>query len=174
MTVKLINGAYLADTARVMGEVELGEDVNVWYGVTIRGDLEKIIVGKGTNVQEHSLIHADPGYPITIGQRVTIGHGAMVHGSAVGDGSLIGIGAILLSKSKIGKGCIVAAGAVVPPNMDVPDHTVVMGIPGKIVRETTDEDKQMLERIPKDYIREAKLHAEQPDHPEVKPWGSDS
>lgn len=171
MTMRLIHGVYIADTARVIGELDLGENVNIWYGVTIRGDVAKITVGRGTNVQDNAVIHCDHGLPNVIGENVTIGHGAIVHGVAVGDGSLIAMGATVLGRAVLGRGCLIAAGAVVPPGMTVADGMVVMGVPGKVMRETTDAEKRYLHDVPRGYIESAKLHHEQPNDPRVKAWG---
>ena len=124
--------AYLADTARVMGEVVLGEGVNVWPAAAIRGDVALITIGAGTNIQDNATVHCDSGKPNTIGEHVTIGHNAVVHGVSVGDGSLIGMHATVLGGTVIGKRCLVAAGALVPPGLEVPDDHVVMGVPGKV------------------------------------------
>ena len=106
MTVHYIRGAYIADTARVLGDVELGAGANIWYGVSIRCDVAKIVIGANTNVQDNTVIHCDKDYPNIIGPNVIIGHGALVHGEAVGEGSMIGMGARLLGHTKVGKGCI--------------------------------------------------------------------
>lgn len=165
-----IAGVYIADTARVLGEVELGPDVSVWYGVSIRGDVAPLSIGAGSNVQDNAVIHADSGKPNRIGSNVTIGHGAIVHGAEVGDGSLIGMGAKLLGGTKIGRGCLVAAGAVVPPGLDVPDGMVVMGVPAKVVRPVNDKEREYLAWLAPHYVKLAKLHHEQPNDPRVVPW----
>ncbi len=172
MSMRCIHGVYLADTARVLGEVTLGRDVSIWYGVSIRGDVAPITIGDRTNVQDNAVIHCDHDYPNVIGADVTIGHGAIVHGEAVGDGTLIGMGAKLLGHSRIGRGCVIGAGAVVPPGMRVPDGMVVVGVPGKIVREVNDADRVFLAGNPPHYVRLAKLHAEPGTaDPRVFPWG---
>ncbi|MBI1337095.1 MAG: gamma carbonic anhydrase family protein [Phycisphaera sp.] len=170
MTITRTAHAYLADTARVLGEVTLGHDVNIWYGASIRGDVAPVKIGRATNVQDNAVVHCDHGKPNVIGELVTIGHGAIVHGVEVGDGSLIGMGATLLGGTKIGKRCLIAAGAVVPPGLVVPDGMVVMGVPGKIVRETNDKEKEYLAWLAPHYVALAKRHAEQRDDPRVKPW----
>lgn len=170
MSIRLVSGVYLADTARVLGDVHLGHNVTVWYGAAIRGDVARVTIGEGTNVQDNAVIHCDTDVPNTIGSMVTIGHGAIVHGVSVGDGSLIGMGARLLGRTKIGRNCLVAAGAVVPPGLEVPDGMVVMGVPGRIVRETNDEEKRYMAWLAPHYIELAQLHASQPDHARVRPW----
>ena len=171
MSMHKVNGVYIADTARVMGEVTLGEDVSLWYGVTIRGDVAPVIIGRGTNVQENAVIHVDAGVPNQIGENITIGHGAIVHGSKVGDGSLIGMGAVLLGGCVVGKNCLIAARALVTENAVIPDNAVVMGIPGKVVRQVTDEQLKMMHDNTRHYVDIAKRHHEHPDDKTTRPWG---
>jgi carbonic anhydrase/acetyltransferase-like protein (isoleucine patch superfamily) len=170
MSIRLIHGVFLADTARVLGEVELAPDVSIWYGVSIRGDVAKVTIGQGTNVQDNAVIHCDSNVPNTIGRDVTIGHGAIVHGVSVGDGTLIGMGATVLGGTRIGRRCLVAAGAVVPPNMQVPDDTMVVGVPARIARPTNEKERMYLAWLAPHYVKLARLHAEQRDDPRVRPW----
>ena len=170
MSMRNENGVFLADTARVMGEVHLERDVTVWYGAVIRGDVAEIAIGTGTNVQDNCVIHCDSGVPNTIGSHVTIGHGATVHGKQVGDGTLIGMGATILGETIIGKGCLVAAGALVTPGTIVPDGMVIMGVPGKIVRPTNEQEQKYLAWLAPHYVELARLHVEDPDHPRIRPW----
>ena len=169
MSIRRINDVYVANSARVMGNVKLGTNVNLWYGVVIRGDVAPITVGSGTNVQDNSVIHCEYDRPNSIGANVTIGHGAIVHGDAIGDGSMVGMGAILLGNSVIGQGCLIAAGAVVSPGMEVPDSMVVMGVPGKIVRPVTEEEQQMLRHIPLQYVEGAEAYVAG-EEARVQPW----
>lgn len=171
MTMRRVKDAYIADTARVLGDVELGKDVSIWYGVAIRGDVAKIVIGEGTNVQDNTVIHCDHGHPNVIGRFVTIGHAAVLHGEEVGEGTLVGIGARLLGHTKIGKNCLIAAGAVVPPGLVVPDGMLVMGVPAKVVRETSEKEKEYLRILPPRYIEMAQIHAAGPADPRVKPYG---
>lgn len=173
MSMREVQGVYLADTARVMGRVTLGEGVNLWYGAVVRGDVDAITLGKGTNLQENVVIHCDGGTPNDIGEHVSIGHGAVVHGQSVGDGSLIGMGAVLLGGSVVGKGCLIAARALVKENMIVPDGMVVMGIPGKIVRPVNDKEKELLRWLAPHYVKLARKHREHPDDPICREWGSE-
>ncbi len=168
MSMRAVKDFFIADTARVVGEVSISKDANLWYGVAIRGDVAPITIGQRTNVQDNVVIHCDKGHPNIIGNDVTIGHGAIVHGIEVGDGSMIGMGAIVLGGSRIGKGSIVAAGALVPQGMEVPDGHVAMGVPAKVVRETNDHEKKYLADIPPRYVEIARLHAEGTD-PRVLP-----
>ncbi len=152
---RLGNGAWIADSAQVMGNVELDDDVSVWFGTVIRGDTEVIRIGRGSNIQDGSVLHADIGKPITIGENVTVGHKVMLHGCTIGDGSLIGIGAIVLNGAKIGRGCIVGAGALVTEGKEFPDGSMIIGSPAKAVRELTPEQQQGLRWSAEHYIENA-------------------
>lgn len=163
--------AYLADTARVTGEVELGEGVSVWPSAVIRGDVAKVTIGPGTNIQDNATVHCDSGKPNTIAGSVTIGHNAVVHGRSIGEGSLIGMHATVLGETVIGKRCLIAAGALVRPGMQVPDDHVVMGVPGRVVRETTDEEKKYLAWLWEHYVALAKRYVQTPDDPRLRPYG---
>ena len=125
---------WIAPGAHVIGDVRLGQDVGIWFGAVLRGDKEPLSIGDGSNIQEHVVIHADPGFPVRIGAGVTVGHRAIVHGCTIGDGSLIGMGATVLNGAKIGKGCLIGACALVTEGKEIPDHSLVMGSPGKVVR----------------------------------------
>lgn len=159
--------AYIADTARVTGDVRLGRGVSVWYGAVIRGDVAPIVIGDRSNVQDNAVIHCDHRYANVIGRDVIIGHGAIVHGEWIGDNTLIGMGATILGRTRIGSGCVIGAGALVPPGLEVPDGTVVMGVPGKVVREVNDADRAYLAKLPGHYAALAQRHAEHPDDPRV-------
>lgn len=126
--------AYVATSAEVIGDVHLAESVSVWPGVVIRGDSDTIRVGKGSNIQDLAMLHADEGVPLTIGENVTVGHQVMLHGCTIGDGSLIGIGAIILNHAKIGQNCLVGAGSVVTEGKAFPDGALIVGAPAKVVR----------------------------------------
>ncbi|PHO03929.1 gamma carbonic anhydrase family protein [Rhodobacteraceae bacterium 4F10] len=130
--------SWVAPDANVIGNVRLEEGASVWFGCTIRGDNETIVIGKGSNVQENTVMHTDPGCPLTIGEGCTIGHKAMLHGCTIGENSLIGMGATVLNGAKIGKNCLIGAGALVTEGKVIPDGSLVMGAPGKVVR-TLDE-----------------------------------
>ena len=126
---------WIAEDANVIGQVVLEEGASIWFGVTIRAEHEVIRIGRGSNVQENTIMHIDPGYPLTIGENCTIGHKAMLHGCTIGDNSLIGMGATVLNGAKIGKNCLIGAGALITENKEIPDGSLVMGAPGKIVRQ---------------------------------------
>ena len=131
---------WIAPNASIIGDVTLEKNTSIWFNVTLRGDIENIYVGEGSNIQDGSVLHTDPGYPLRIGKNVTIGHLAMLHGCTVGDNSLIGIGAVILNNAKIGKNCIIGANALVTENKEIPDNSLVIGSPGKIIRSITDEE----------------------------------
>lgn len=130
--------AWVAPDANVIGNVVLEPLSSVWFGCTIRGDNEQITVGKGSNVQENCVFHTDPGCPLTIGENCTIGHKVMLHGCTIGDNALIGMGATVLNGVKIGKNCLIGAGALITENKVIPDGSLVMGAPGKVVRDLDD------------------------------------
>ncbi len=127
--------AWVAPDANVIGRVVLEAGSSVWFGCTLRGDNELIKVGKGSNVQENCVFHTDPGCPLTIGENCTIGHKVMLHGCTIGDNSLVGMGATILNGAKIGKNCLIGAGALITENKMIPDGSLVMGVPGKVVRD---------------------------------------
>ncbi|MEY4761379.1 MAG: hypothetical protein RLZZ200_1235 [Pseudomonadota bacterium] len=138
--VEISAQVYVAPSADVIGKVKLGNGSSIWFGAVLRGDNDWIVVGEGSNVQDGSIVHTDPGLPVLIGRNVTVGHGVMLHGCEIGEGSLIGNRAVVLDGAKIGRNCLVAAGALVTPNMQVPDGSVVMGAPGKVVRQLAEKD----------------------------------
>ena len=136
--------SWIAPDANVIGDVVLEEAASIWFCATLRGDNERITVGAGSNVQENVVIHTDMGFPCTIGPNCTIGHKAMLHGCTVGEGSLIGMGATVLNGAKIGKGCIIGAHALITEGKEIPDGSLVMGAPGKVVKELSDQQRQVL------------------------------
>ena len=151
----LAEGAWVADSAQVMGAVTLGVNASVWFGTVIRGDTETIHIGEGSNIQDGSVLHADVGKPLTVGKHVTVGHQVMLHGCTIGDESLIGIGAVVLNGAKIGKNCLVGAGSLVTEGKEFPDGAMIMGSPAKVVRELTPEQIQGLRMSAKHYIENA-------------------
>ena len=130
--------AWVAPDATLIGRVVLEEGASVWFGAVLRGDNEEVRVGIGSNVQDNAVLHTDIGYPLTIGANCTIGHRVMLHGCTVGDGSLIGMGATLLNGARIGRGCLIGAGALITEGKDIPDFSLVMGAPGRVVRALDD------------------------------------
>lgn len=137
---KIDPSAWVAHSADVIGNVEIGEESSVWYHATIRGDLNYVKIGAGTNIQDGVVIHVDSGCPCEIGSMVTIGHNATVHGCTIGNRTLIGMGAILLNGCKIGRDCIIGAGALVTSNKEIPDGSLVLGSPAKVIRALTEEE----------------------------------
>src|SRR5215204_1730311 len=138
MAPRLDQGAWVADNAEVIGQVEMAENASVWYQCVVRGDTEKIRIGRNSNIQDGSVLHADLGSPLTIGENVTIGHQVMLHGCTVGDNSLIGIQAVVLNNAKIGRNSIVGAGSVVTEGKEFPDNSLILGSPAKVVRTLDD------------------------------------
>jgi carbonic anhydrase/acetyltransferase-like protein (isoleucine patch superfamily) len=130
---------WIAPTAAVMGNVVLKKNASVWWGATLRGDNDPIVIGENCNVQDGSVLHTDLGSPLTIGANVTVGHLVMLHGCDIGDNSLIGIGAVVLNGAKIGRNCLIGAKALIPEGKEIPDNSLVMGAPGKVVRELSPE-----------------------------------
>ena len=149
---------FIAPNASVMGDVTFGKGVSVWYGAVIRADVEKIIIGDNTNIQDTAVLHADPGDPTIIGESVTVGHGAIVHGAVVGDGSLIGMRATVLNKAKIGKGCIIGAHALVTEKMEIPDYSLVLGTPAKVVKTLNEDQINRLKFGPPHYVKMGAEH----------------
>jgi carbonic anhydrase/acetyltransferase-like protein (isoleucine patch superfamily) len=132
---KCHGSVFLAEGAMVIGDVEIGEESSVWFHTVVRGDIQRIRIGRRTNVQDHCTLHVTRKDPLVVGNEVTIGHGAVVHGCTVGDVSLIGIGAVVLDGAIIGRGSVIGAGTVVAPGTVVPAHSLVLGVPGKVVRD---------------------------------------
>lgn len=159
---------FLADNATVVGDVTVGELSSFWFNAVARGDVAPIVIGRRVNVQDGTVIHCDSGVPNIIEDDVTIGHRAIVHGAYVGAGSLIGMGSVLLSQTRIGKNCLVAAGAVVPPGLNVPDGMLVIGVPGKIARPVTDKDLKYMRWLTTHYVEIAERYTREND---VRPTG---
>jgi carbonic anhydrase/acetyltransferase-like protein (isoleucine patch superfamily) len=143
---------WIAPTAVVIGKVKLEKNASVWWGSVLRGDNEPITVGEGSNVQDGCVLHADPGYPLIIGKGVTVGHMAMLHGCVIGDGSLIGIGAVILNGARIGVNCLIGAKALIPEGKEIPDNSLVMGAPGQIKREVTEEHIARMRHSAEHYV----------------------
>lgn len=153
---EVVAGAYwIAPTASVIGRVRLARDVSVWWGAVLRGDMDLIDVGEGTNIQDGAILHTDAGVPLTLGAHVTVGHRAMLHGCTVGDGSLIGIGATVLNRARIGRNCLVGAHALVTEGTEVPDNSLVLGAPAKVVRQVTEAQRHVLEHSGPHYVHNA-------------------
>jgi len=151
--------AWVADSAQVIGAVELAEDTSVWFGAILRGDTETLRIGRGSNVQDATVIHADHGFPVSLGENVTVGHQVMLHGCTVGDGSLIGIQAVVLNGARIGRHSLVGAGSLVTEGKVFPDGVLIMGSPAKVVRELTPEQIAGLQRSAEHYQQNARRFA---------------
>ena len=158
--VRLPENYFIATNAVVIGNVALGNDVSIWFNVVIRGDSELITIGNESNIQDGTIIHTDPGYPMTLGKGVTIGHKAMLHGCTIGDFSLIGINAVVLNGAKIGRHCIVGANSLVKENMEIPDGSLAVGSPAKIIRRVSSEQKSALEMQAQHYVRNGRRFKE--------------
>lgn len=156
---KAAESVFVADTARVIGDVELGEEVSVWYGSVLRGDVGSIRVGARTNIQDLCVLHMSTGISNTvIGDEVTIGHGVVIHGAQIGDGALIGMGAILLDNCEIGAEALVAAGSLISAGTRIPPRTLVVGSPGKVVRELREAEWKQGRELAARYVELAKAH----------------
>jgi carbonic anhydrase/acetyltransferase-like protein (isoleucine patch superfamily) len=138
------NEYWIAPTASVIGRVILKKNASVWFGAVLRGDNDPLVIGENSNIQDNAVLHTDPGVPLEIGAHVTVGHRAMIHGAVVGDQSLIGIGAILLNGARIGRNCIIGAGALVTEGKSIPDGSLAVGAPARVVRAVTEEERAML------------------------------
>jgi carbonic anhydrase/acetyltransferase-like protein (isoleucine patch superfamily) len=157
---RMADSAWVADSAQVMGNVVMAEDSSVWFGTTVRGDTETITIGRGSNVQDGSVLHADIGMPLVIGENVTVGHKVMLHGCSIGDESLIGIGAVVLNGAKIGKNCLVGAGALVTEGKEFPDGSMIIGSPARVVRNLSPEQIDGLRWSAKHYVENARRFRE--------------
>jgi carbonic anhydrase/acetyltransferase-like protein (isoleucine patch superfamily) len=155
---RIADSAWVADNAQVMGQVVLDEDSSVWFGVTLRGDTETITVGRGSNVQDGSVLHADVGFPLVLGENVTVGHMVMLHGCTIGDGSLIGIGAVVLNGAKIGRHCLVGAGSLVTEGKEFPDGSMILGSPARVVRTLSAEQIEGLRQSAQHYVDNARRY----------------
>lgn len=151
---------WIADTAEVIGRVSLGEDVGIWFGAVLRGDNELIAIGARTNVQEHCVLHTDPGFPLTVGEGCTIGHRAILHGCTIGENTLIGMGATVLNGAVIGRNCLIGAGALITEGKRIPDDSLVVGAPGRVVRELDAEARAARATSADRYVANARRFAE--------------
>ena len=153
-------GHFIAPNAAVIGDVTLHANASVWFSCVLRGDADRIEIGAGSNIQDGTVIHADAGFPTTVGENVTVGHNAMLHGCTIGDGTLVGINAVVLNGAKIGKGCLIGANALVTEGTVVPDGSMLLGSPAKVVRELDQETQLMLMHNADHYVGNAKRFSE--------------
>lgn len=155
---QIADGVYLAPGAVVIGQVTIAADASVWFGAVIRGDIDSITIGSGTNVQDNTVIHCDQGFPTTIGREVTIGHSCIIHGCTIGDNCLIGMGTTILNGAKLGENCLVGAGSLITEGKEFPPGSVIMGRPARVVREVGQAELAMLKRGAENYRRNAQLY----------------
>jgi carbonic anhydrase/acetyltransferase-like protein (isoleucine patch superfamily) len=154
-----LNGqSYIAPNATLIGAVTVEENASIWFNVIIRADNDQIHIGNGSNIQDGSVLHVDPGFPLIVGRLVTVGHKVILHGCTIGDGSLIGMNAVVLNGARIGRGCLIGANALVTENMVIPDGSVVLGSPGKIVRTLDDAARQKLIESAEHYVENARRY----------------
>lgn len=158
--MKIAENVFVAEGAKIIGDVTIEEGASVWFNAVIRGDEYPITIGKNTNVQDNAVLHVGGGYSCSLGDNVSIGHGAIVHGCEVGEGTLVGMGATILNGARIGKYCIIGAGALVTEGKEIPDYSVVMGVPGKIVRQMTEADIEGRHKNVEVYVNSAKKYLE--------------
>ena len=146
LTPKIDPQSWIAPNAALMGNVEIACNVSIWWGATLRGDMDLLSIGENPNLQDGTVVHTDPGIPVLIGKNVTVGHRVILHGCTVGDNSLIGMGATLLNRAVIGKNCLIGANSLIPEGRVIPDRSLVVGSPGRIVRELSDEEVANLQK----------------------------
>ncbi|MGI9342087.1 MAG: gamma carbonic anhydrase family protein [Gammaproteobacteria bacterium] len=146
---------FVAPNAAVIGDVFMAEDTSVWFGAVVRGDVERIAIGRGSNVQDNSVLHSDPGAPLTLAEQVTVGHMVMLHGCSIGTNSLIGIGSVILNHAKIGANCLVGANSLITEGKEFPDGVLILGSPAKVIRDLTDEELAKLPISAARYIERA-------------------
>jgi carbonic anhydrase/acetyltransferase-like protein (isoleucine patch superfamily) len=150
--------AWIAPDADVIGRVVLRKDASVWFHAVLRGDEEPIEIGEGSNVQDFCMLHADPGFPLTVGPNVTVGHHVVLHGCTIGEGSLVGIGSVVLNGARIGANCLIGARSLITEGKEIPDGSVVMGAPAKVVREVTDEDRASIQLNTLHYVERGRAY----------------
>ncbi|MFE4810692.1 gamma carbonic anhydrase family protein [Peribacillus simplex] len=155
------SSSYIAPGGQLIGNIELKEDTSVWFNAVLRGDNEKITIGKGSNIQDGAIVHVDPGYPINVGENVTVGHNVVLHGCTVEDGALIGMGATILNGAVIGEGALIAAGALVPEGKIIEPGVLVAGVPAKVIRKLTPENIERAKEGTYQYIKNGALYKEE-------------
>jgi carbonic anhydrase/acetyltransferase-like protein (isoleucine patch superfamily) len=155
---RIADTAWVADSAVVIGNVELAAEASIWFGAVLRGDTETLTIGRRSNVQDGSVLHADHGFPLVLGEGVTVGHQVMLHGCRIGDGSLVGIQAVVLNGARIGRHCLVAAGAVVTEGKEFPDGSLIMGAPARVVRPLAPEQIDGLKESAQHYVDNARRY----------------
>ena len=151
---------YVADNATVIGKVVLERDSSVWFNVVIRGDNDRIVVGEGANIQDAAVLHTDPGFLLEVGRGASVGHKAMLHGCSIGEGSLVGINAVVLNGARIGRGCIIGANALVGEGKEIPDGSLAVGSPARVIKSVSDEQRDMLRYIAEHYVERGRRYRE--------------
>ena len=150
--------SWVAPNAIIIGKVKLEKNSSIWFNAVLRGDIEKIVIGEDSNIQDGSVLHTDPGCPLTVGKGVTVGHMVMLHGCEISDDTLIGIGSTILNKAKIGKNSIIGANTLVTENKTIPDNSLVLGSPGKVIRKVTDDEIKVIRENAKHYVKNSKRY----------------
>ena len=150
--------SWVAPNAIIIWKVKLEKNSSIWFNAVLRGDIEKIVIGENSNIQDGSVLHTDPGCPLTVGKDVTVGHMVMLHGCEISDDALIGIGSTILNKAKIGKNCIIGANTLVTENKVIPDNSLVLGSPGKVIRKVTDDEIKVICENAKHYVKNSKRY----------------
>ena len=153
--MRTLGDAFVAPTAVIIGSVALGHEASVWWGAVLRGDYDTITVGARTNIQDNCVVHMDEGYPVTLGARVTVGHKAVLHGCTIGDNSLVGINAVVMNAVVVGENCLIGSNTLLTEGKEIPPRSLVLGSPGKVVRELTDEEVDDITRFSDRYVRNA-------------------
>ena len=155
---EISSDSWVAPNAIIIGKVKLEKNSSIWFNAVLRGDIEKIVIGENSNIQDGSVLHTDPGCPLTVGKGVTVGHMVMLHGCEISDDTLIGIGSTILNKAKIGKNCIIGANTLVTENKAIPDNSLVLGSPGKVIRKVTDDEIKVICENAKHYVENSKRY----------------
>ena len=150
--------SWVAPNAIIVGKIKLEKNSSIWFNAVLRGDIEKIVIGENSNIQDGSVLHTDPGCPLAVGKGVTVGHMVMLHGCEISDDTLIGIGSTILNKAKIGKNCIIGANTLVTENKTIPDNSLVLGSPGKVIRKVTDDEIKVIRENAKHYVKNSKRY----------------
>jgi len=158
LTPRLGRDVYVAPNATVVGDVELGDEASIWFGAVLRGDVERLVIGPRSNVQDNSILHSDPGFPLTLGENVTVGHGVILHGCTIGDGSLIGMGASVLNDARIGRNCLIGANALITEGKEYADGTLIVGSPARAVRPLTPEELSRMASSAERYVERGRIY----------------
>ncbi len=161
LTPSVAADAWVAPGAVVVGDVHLAAETSIWFGAVLRGDVERLTIGRGSNIQDNAVVHADPGAPLVLGEYVTVGHMVTLHGCQIGDGSLVGIGAIVLNHARIGRNCLVGAGALVTEGKTFPDGVLIVGSPARVIRELGEDEIARIHHGARHYVERARLYRTQ-------------